>query len=180
MQKSTIKRRVRAELTDDQKQEIKEAFELFDTDKDNALDYHELKVAMRALGFDAKKPDVLKIIRDYDKTNQGLIDFDDFAKSSNNQMLTIVAERILDRDPIEEMKKAFKLFDDDQTGKITLRNLRRVAKEIGENMDDEELQAMIDEFDLDQDGEINEQEFIAIMTDANENFDSNSFRKFIA
>ncbi len=64
-----------------------------------------------------------------------------------------VSEKILDRDPIEEIKKAFQLFDDDGTGKISLRNLRRVAKEIGENLDDEELQAMIDEFDLDQDGE---------------------------
>ncbi|KAJ3272144.1 Calcium-binding component of the spindle pole body (SPB) half-bridge [Terramyces sp. JEL0728] len=154
------KRKPRPELTDDQKQEIKEAFELFDTDKDNALDYHELKVAMRALGFDAKKPEVLKILRDFDKTNQGLIQFEDFQK--------IMTEKIIDRDPIEEIRKAFKLFDDDGTGKINLRNLRRVAKEIGENMDDDELQAMIDEFDLDQDGEINEQEFINIMTDAND------------
>jgi centrin-3 len=38
------RRQARPELTDEQRQEIKEAFELFDTDKDNALDYHELKV----------------------------------------------------------------------------------------------------------------------------------------
>jgi hypothetical protein len=38
------KRRIKPELNEDQKQEIKEAFELFDTDKDNHLDYHELKV----------------------------------------------------------------------------------------------------------------------------------------
>ena len=81
---SKIKRRAhsRPELTDDQKLEIKEAFELFDTDKDHCLDYHELKVAMRALGFDMKKAEVLKILRDHDKSGHGVMEFDDFAKIS--------------------------------------------------------------------------------------------------
>eukprot|EP00064_Thunnus_orientalis_P012860 superscaffoldBa00002019_g12896 len=39
------KRKKRRELTEDQKHEIKEAFELFDTDKDKEIDYHELKVS---------------------------------------------------------------------------------------------------------------------------------------
>lgn len=40
------KRKKRRELTEDQKHEIKEAFELFDTDKDKEIDYHELKVSI--------------------------------------------------------------------------------------------------------------------------------------
>jgi hypothetical protein len=81
-QKAKRRAHTRPELTDEQKQEIKEAFELFDTDKDGSLDYHELKVAMRALGFDMKKAEVLKILRDHDKSGHGLIDFEDFAKIS--------------------------------------------------------------------------------------------------
>ncbi|XP_064645303.1 centrin-3-like [Lineus longissimus] len=150
------KRRKRRELAEEQKQEIREAFELFDTDKDRAIDYHELKVAMRALGFDVKKADVLKVLRDYDREASGKIQFDDF-----NEVMT---DMMLERDPQEEIMKAFKLFDDDDSGKISLRNLRRVARELGENMTDEELRAMIDEFDRDGDGEINEGEFLSIMT----------------
>lgn len=150
------KRKKKRELTEDQKHEIKEAFDLFDTDKDQAIDYHELKVAMRALGFEVKKVDVLKILKDYDREGKGKITFEDFSE--------VVTDRILDRDPKEEVLKAFKLFDDDESGKISLRNLRRVARELGENVTDEELRSMIDEFDADGDGEINQEEFLSIMT----------------
>eukprot|EP01028_Stygiella_incarcerata_P004230 TRINITY_DN1905_c0_g1_i2.p1 TRINITY_DN1905_c0_g1~~TRINITY_DN1905_c0_g1_i2.p1 ORF type:complete len:168 (-),score=68.15 TRINITY_DN1905_c0_g1_i2:261-764(-) len=143
------------ELTEEQKQEIKEAFELFDTEKTGRIDAHEMKVAMRALGFDVKKEHVLRILEEYDREGTGTIDFNDF--------LEVMTEKISQRDPDEEILKAFRLFDDDSSGKITLKNLRRVARELGETMTDDELQAMIDEFDRDGDGEINEEDFMAIM-----------------
>ena len=68
-----------------------------------------------------------------------------------------------ERDSKEEIMKAFKLFDDDNTGFITLKNLKRVAKELGENLTEEELQEMIDEADRNGDGQIDEDEFYRIM-----------------
>jgi len=63
--------------------------------------------------------------------------------------------------------KAFRLFDDDNTGKISLKNLKRVARELGEAMTEEELQEMIDEADRNGDGEIDEEEFVRIMKKTN-------------
>ena len=73
------------------------------------------------------------------------------------------------RDTREEIMKVFALFDDDQTGAISFRNLKRVANELGENLTDEELQEMIDEADRDGDGMINEDEFFRVMKKRGEN-----------
>jgi centrin-3 len=50
-----------------------------------------------------------------------------------------VTEKIQARDPREEILRAFKLFDTDNKGKISLRDLRKISKELGENLDEEEL-----------------------------------------
>ncbi|XP_071847858.1 uncharacterized protein [Apostichopus japonicus] len=143
------------ELTEEQKQEIRDAFDLFDTDGTGTIDAKELKVAMRALGFEPKKEEIKKMIQDVDREGSGTIDFNDF--------LTLMTSKMSEKDSKEEIAKAFKLFDDDETGKISFKNLKRVSKELGENLTDEELQEMIDEADRDGDGEINEQEFLRIM-----------------
>merc|ERR1712023_62391 len=139
----------KSDLTEEQKQEIREAFDLFDTDGSGAIDAKELKVAMRALGFEPKKDEIRKMISDIDK------DCDEF--------MMMMTAKMSEKDSREEICKAFRLFDDDETGKISFKNLKRVAKKLGENMTHEELQEMIDEADRDGDGEINEEEFMRIM-----------------
>ena len=58
-----------------------------------------------------------------DKKKSGNMDFE--------QLLDIMMAIISEKDTIEDITKVFRLFNDDGTGKITLRNLRRVAKELG-------------------------------------------------
>ena len=140
-------------------EEIKETFDLFDTDSSGSIDPEKVKAAMRALGFEPKKEEIQNMISDVDDDGSGTIEYEKF--------LRMMMHKILNKDPKDEILKAFWPFDDDETGKISFKNLKRVAKELGERMTDEELQEMIDEADRDGDGEVNEEEFLHIMKKTN-------------
>lgn len=57
-----------------------------------------------------------------------------------------------ERDPDAECRRAYRLFDTDGKGIITVEDLRRVMKEIGQSMEETELAAMIREFDAEGKG----------------------------
>lgn len=145
----------RFDLSDTQKADIKEAFDLFDTEATGTIDTKELKVAIRALGFEPKKEEIKRMIADVDKESTGRITYADF--------LHLMTQKMSEKDSNDEIMKAFRLFDDDDTGAISFRNLKRVARELGENLTDDELREMISEADLDGDGQVDQNEFLRIM-----------------
>ncbi|EAN33471.2 Caltractin [Theileria parva strain Muguga] len=148
-------RKGRFDLSNEQLKEIKAAFNLLDSLNTGKIDYHELKVAMRALGFDVKKKEVLDLIQKYDKTNTGYIDFENFKE--------IMVKKFSERDPMDEINRAFELFDEDNKGNIVFKDLKRVSMELGHNLTDDDLRAMIEEFDNDRDGAISKEDFVNIM-----------------
>ncbi|BAM41544.1 centrin [Theileria orientalis strain Shintoku] len=151
--------RKRRELTEDQKSEVKEAFDLFDTAGSGRIDAKELKVVMKALGFDPTKEDIRSLMNMADKDGSGTISYEDY--------FSLMSTKLLERDPLEEMTKAFQLFADPSTGTINFESLKGVAEELGEIITDEEINQMITEADRDGDGVINESEFIRVMKKSN-------------
>ncbi|XP_030371734.1 caltractin-like [Scaptodrosophila lebanonensis] len=143
------------ELSAAQKSDIKEAFKLLDTESTGLIEVKELKVAIRALGFEPKKDEIKSMMAEIDKKDSDQICYDDF--------LHLMTIKMTEKDSNEDILKAFRLFDDDGTGKVSFRNLKRVANELREELTDEELREMIDEADVDNDGEVNQEEFLRLM-----------------
>jgi centrin-3 len=156
-----------SDLSEEQREEIGEAFNLFDLDKDGYIDYHELKVAMKALGFEESKAEILGILNTHGVTTT-TASSKQATRQSPRRLLsfsafqTLMAQRILARDPTDEIQRAFDLFDEGGKGRITLQDLTRVARELGEGLSHEELVAMIEEFDMDGDNAISREEFVGI------------------
>ena len=69
-----------------------------------------------------------------------------------------------ENDSKEDMKKVFKLFDEDGNGYVEVNDLKRIAKELSENMDEMELKEMIERADSDGDGKVSFDDFYEIMT----------------
>ena len=150
--KTNIKKK-RFALNEDQLLLLKEAFDLFDMEKTNKIDYHELKLTLKAFGFNLKKQEVIELINKY--SSDSVITYDNF--------IELMTDKFSERDPKEEAILAFNLFDEEKKGKIGLKNLKKSVKEIGENLSEVELKAIIDEFDEDGDGEITKEDFLKIM-----------------
>ena len=159
--KKKVKRRTKKKkpLTKEQVDEIKAAFELFDKDHSGNIDVHELRDAMKALGIYLKKDAVKEMMKKVDKDGSGTIELDEF--------MALMAEKISERNPEEELKKAFRIYDDDDSGGISFDNLKKVALELNENLSDEMLLEMIRMADSNADEDVSLADFLDLMKQAN-------------
>ena len=142
-------------LSDEQINLLKEAFDLFDMEKTGKIDFHELKLTLKAFGFKITKEEMFIIKEKLDPQNTNKISFDNF--------IDLMTQKFSERNPREEAIMAFDLFDEEKKGKINIKNLKKAVKEINENLSDMELKAIIDEFDNDKDGFITKNDFLKIM-----------------
>jgi Ca2+-binding EF-hand superfamily protein len=144
----------RAGLNEDEIEEIREAFNLFDTENTGKIDPKELKAAMQSLGFEQKNPTIYNMIAELDYDNRE-VDFEEF--------LSAIIDKLGDKETKEGINKIFDLFDEDGSNTINLSNLRKVAKELGETMSNDELAEMLER--AAQNGkEITREDFYNIMT----------------
>ena len=144
--------------------EIKEAFELFDSNGDGKINVREIRGAMQSIGYDEKNPTVYEVITELDNPrskNSGGATFNDFCQTVNY--------RVPEKETTEDLRKVFNLFLDDPNSDTTsLDSIKRVADELGENIEEIELNAMLNKASK-SGARLTFDDFVAIMT-GKENF----------
>merc|ERR1711915_45299 len=143
-------------LSADEVQEVKDAFDLFDTDSSGAISVQELIDAMVSLGLDQKNAAVFEMIKEIDTDGSGELEFQEF--------LEMMTARLDHKTPRSEIERVFKLFDTDRTNDISLDNLKAAAFALGEEVSNEELQEMVMRNDVDKDGLWSLEDFYTVMT----------------
>jgi len=138
--------------------DIKDAFELFDAN-DGKIDAREIKEAMQNIGFDDNNPTIYQVMAELDNPrnkNAGGASFSDFCQAVNY--------RVPEKESTEELRKVFNLFLDDPNSNTTsLESIKRVADEIGENIEELELNAMLNKASK-AGARLTFDDFVAIMT----------------
>jgi len=123
-------------LSEDEIEELREAFNLFDTEGTGKIDPKELRAAMQSLGFENKNPTIFNLIVEMDKEEFS-------AGLTFEQFLNAVGSKLGDKETQEGIDRIFDLFDDDKTGTINIRNMKRVSKELGEALTEAELKEIL-------------------------------------
>ena len=144
-----------AALTEEQVDELKDAFSLFDKDGDGSIDYDELRTVMTSLGHNLTTTELQEMIDEVDSDGNGKIEFSEF--------ITMMTQKIKTCSYHNEVLQVFKILDKDGSGSISEVELREVMASIGEDVTDEEIREMIHEADTDGSGQVNFKQFASIV-----------------
>lgn len=143
----------RRDLNEDEIADLKEAFAIFDANGDGTIEAKELREVMRSLGQNPSKKEIKEMISSVDGDDNGAIDFDEF----------LVLMKSRPKDPDQELRNAFKVFDTDNSGSISRSELKNLMINLGQSLTDNEVDEMMKMVDINNDGEISFEEFKLMM-----------------
>ncbi|KAL6034635.1 hypothetical protein STEG23_033823 [Scotinomys teguina] len=131
--------------------ELQAAFEEFDTDQDGYIGYRELGDCMRTLGYMPTEMELIEVSQHVKMRMGGFVDFEEFVELISPKLREETAHML----GVRELRIAFREFDKDRDGRITVAELRQAAPALlGEPLEGTELDEMLREMDLNGDGTI--------------------------
>ncbi|XP_029021219.1 calcium-binding protein 2 isoform X1 [Betta splendens] len=146
------------ELRPEELDELREAFVEFDKNKKGYISHRDLGECMRTMGY---MPTEMELIELSQQICGGKVDFEDFVELMGPKMLAETADMI----GVKELRDAFKEFDSNGDGQISLTELREAMKKLmGEQVTNREINEILKDVDLNGDGLVDFEEFVRMMS----------------
>ena len=143
--------------------DVQKSFKQFDKNGDGSIDKNELTSAMSSGGnFTKQEIDVIFSAADID--GNGEIDYEEFIALMCPSASDIIEKFRSKYRNINDVKTAFKRFDNNGDGALSKAELSAAMKSSGESYSDVEVDAIFSLGDVDGDGEITLEEFITLMS----------------
>ncbi|XP_018575213.1 troponin C, isotype gamma-like [Anoplophora glabripennis] len=140
---------------------LKSTFDAFDVDRKGYIEADMIGTIMDMLGTHVMAEELDTIVSEIDEDGNGEVSFEEFA---NLAARFLVEEEDEDTEAIQmELKGAFRLYDRDGNGFITIEVLREILRELDEKLSEDDLDNMVDEIDTDGSGTVDWEEFKAVM-----------------
>ena len=143
---------IASRLTDDEVKKLKDAFQKIDVNGDGMLTLEELKNAINQ-NPEVHVMNIEQIFKTIDTDNSGVINYTEFLAASIDKRIYLQEDKLRD---------AFKLFDEDKSGKISKSEISKVLKF---KKSGTEMTKLFEKYDLNGDGEIDFDEFLNMMKD---------------
>jgi centrin-1 len=128
--------RILIELTNTQKRELREAFDLFDSHGTGRIPATDVKVALRALGFEVKKEELRQLLAEVGCNVNNTIDF--------NEFMHVLLLKAGERETKAEVMRAFRQLDTADKGFISMEDIQQVAELLEQDLTEDELREMMD------------------------------------
>ncbi|KAJ4770681.1 EF hand calcium-binding protein family [Rhynchospora pubera] len=148
---------------------LRRVFDLFDRNGDGELTAEEIASALDRLGLGGDKSEIVTAVSSFvPEGRNGLLyeDFERLHRSLGDSFLGgIDADQVSEETDEEDMKEAFKVFDEDGDGFISAAELQSVLSKLGiaEARSMTRVQEMISSVDQNDDGQVDFSEFKVMM-----------------
>ena len=138
---------------DDQLNDFRDAFTLFDDKGDERIPKHSFGEVIRALGLNPAEAEIKKCLKDL---NVERISFEQFLPIYED------LSKKKDTSTEEDFIEGLRVFDKDGSGMINSAELRHLLTTLGERLSDEEAEQLLTGLE-DKHGNVNYEEFVRML-----------------
>ena len=150
---TTTEDKTKVALDEKTKNEMNEAFSLFDKDGDGTISSNEIGIVMKALGENPTDEQIANCLSEMETTEDGSLAYEEYER-------IMTTKKIGDEAYENNVLEAFKFFDKESNGTVTVETMKELLTTMCEKLSDTELEEFLKQADPENQGVIHYEAYV--------------------